>query len=63
MDSFRNQWTHDIFQASTPAEKIKVNFKGGRTADYTTQIIDLLKTDPATELIISMETGEILFER
>lgn len=29
---------------------------------YTKEILELLKTDPQTELIIDAETGEIIFE-
>lgn len=63
MDKFRNQWTREVFQKATPAESINVTFRNGSNANYTTRIMELLKTDPATVLIISNETGEILFER
>lgn len=37
-----------------------VIFKNGRTADYTSAVLELLKTDPEVEMIIDNETGEII---
>lgn len=43
-------------------KEIEVKFKG-RTdwIVYTTDILDLLKTDPQLEYITDKETGELLF--
>lgn len=43
------------------AESIAVTFKNGSTADYSTDIFSLLVSDPATDEIISNETGELYF--
>ena len=45
-----------------PAAPITVYFKNGQTADYTAQILDLLKSDPAILYITDAETGEIIHE-
>lgn len=42
-------------------EEITAHFRDGRAAVYTSLIFDLLKTDPAVEMIIDTKTGEILF--
>jgi len=44
-------------------QTINVTFSNGQNADYTMQIWVLLVTDPEVVLIVSNETGEILFER
>ena len=46
----------------TPAAPITVYFKNGQTADYTANIIDLLKTDNAVKFITDGLTGEIIHE-
>lgn len=51
---------NSIFGKNT-AESIAVTFKNGSTADYSTDIFSLLVSDPATDEIISNETGEVYF--
>ena len=58
---------NDFIKAMTEkptAPEILVYFTG-RTEpiQYTTEIMELLKSEPLTETIIDAETGEILFYR
>ena len=43
--------------------KIIAYFRNGNSATYTTNILNLLKTDPDVIDIIDAETGEIIFTR
>lgn len=43
------------------AKPITVKFKNGQIANYTTNILELLKRDTDTEYIMDSETGEIIF--
>jgi hypothetical protein len=45
----------------TNATQIIVQFKNGQSATYTTNILNLLKSDPDTEYIINAETGELIY--
>jgi hypothetical protein len=58
-----NDFVYAMAATEDPEIIIIVTFKNGTTANYTTQIYNLLVTDPAVEMIVSNETGEILFER
>lgn len=57
----KNDFIQAITATPAPADCITVYFKDGTQADYTTAIIDLLKTDPEVDTITSATTGEILF--
>ena len=48
---------------TAPGGRITVYFKDGSEAEYTTNILDLLKTDPDVVTITDAETGEIIFYR
>lgn len=63
MKNYRNEWLTACFSKSAKAESIKAYFNNGREADYTMNIFSDLTTDPTVKMIISNETGEILFER
>lgn len=43
------------------AEEITAIFKNGSQAVYTMGIFELLKSDPAVEMVFSNETGEIYY--
>ena len=45
-----------------PEKPITVYFKNGQTADYTMQIIDLLKSDKTIDCITDGLTGEIIYK-
>ena len=56
--------TIGILKAISPQEAphiITVIFRNGQKATYTTNIIEILKTDPAVKEIIDNETGELLY--
>ena len=44
------------------AEEITAIFKNGSQAVYTMGIFELLKSDPAVEMVYSNETGEIYYQ-
>lgn len=45
-------------------KKIAVKFKDrDETIIFTPAVLDLCRTDPATEWIIDAETGEVIFSR
>ena len=60
--SYRDQWLSSCFGTSN-AEKIEVTFRNGKTVNYTANIMELLKTDKTVQMIVSLETGELYFER
>ncbi len=60
---YRNEWLNACFGTGNAAGKIEATFKGGRKATYTMNIFGLLKSDPTTEMIVDLETGELLYER
>lgn len=43
------------------AKPVIVKFKNGQIANYTTNILELLKRDTDTEYIMNAETGEIIY--
>ena len=57
MDDFIKALT----EKPAPGDIITAYFKDGTEGNYTKNIIDLLKTDPAVETITDATTGEILF--
>lgn len=57
MKDFMNIFT------TAPGNEITVYFKDGSEADYTTNILELLKADPEVNAITDAETGEIIFFR
>lgn len=62
MNTYRQEWLTACFSTEKP-EKITAIFNSGREIVYTSRILESLKTDKAVKMIISNETGEILFER
>ena len=60
--SYRSQWLSSCFGTSN-AEKIEVTFRKRRTVNYTVNTMELLKTDKTVQMIMSLDTGEIYFER
>ena len=60
--SYRDQWLSSCFGTNN-AEKIEVTFRNGRTVNYTVNTMELLKTDKTVQMIVSLETGEVYFER
>jgi hypothetical protein len=57
----KNDFIQAITATPAPENLITVYFKDGTQADYTTAILELLKTDPEVDTITSATTGEILF--
>ena len=55
-------FANEIFN-TTAGEPIVAIFKNGSRAEYTTNIFNLLTSDPDTECIYDAETGEVIFER
>ena len=52
------------FSKGRPAGRpIVAGFANGSTGEYTTEIFDLLKSDPATVYIYDAETGEIIYTK
>lgn len=47
--------------SNTNAKTITAHFTDGTQAEYTTAIIDLLKSDSAVECITDAETGEAIY--
>ena len=62
MNTYRQEWLNACFSNEKP-EKITAIFNSGREIVYTSRILESLKTDKAVKMIVSNETGEILFER
>ena len=60
--NYRNEWLHGCFGNSN-AEKIQATFRNGEKVNYTSATLELLKTDKTVVEIISLETGEVYFER
>lgn len=52
----------EIFKTKAGAP-IVAGFKNGSTANYTSNIFNLLATDPDVEYIIDAETGEVLYSK
>lgn len=52
----------NVFRPTT-APLITAHFTNGQTADYTTEILALLKSDPEVWAITSVETGEVIYSR
>lgn len=48
-----NDFVYAMAATEDPENIIIVTFKNGTTANYTTQIYNLLVTDPAVEMIVS----------
>lgn len=48
---------------TTTTSNILVTFRDSTQAEYTTNILELLKTDNDVTEIMDMETGELLFYR
>ena len=57
-----NQFIRDLFETK-PGKKIVAVFRSGRECEYTTNIYNLLITDPDIVTIYDYETGEILFTK
>lgn len=55
-------FANEIFN-TTAGKPIVAIFKNGSRAEYTTNIFNLLTSDPDTECIYDAETGEVIFER
>lgn len=54
-------FVNDVFNTK-PGKGIIVTFKGGKTAEYTTNILSDLKTDPDVASIVDKETGGVIYE-
>ena len=61
--NYRSEWLNACFGKTDKAESILAIFKSGREVNYTMSIFNSLVTDPAIKEIVSLETGEVLFER
>ena len=59
---YRNEWLYGCFGSSN-AEKIQATFRNGEKVNYTSATMELLKTDKTVVEIVSLDTGEIYFER
>lgn len=55
-------FANEIFNTAA-GEPITAVFRNGTSAQYTTNILSLLASDPDTEYIYHSETGEVLFAR
>ena len=55
-------FANEIFNAAA-GEPITAIFRDGTRAQYTTNILSLLASDPDTECIYNSDTGEVLFAR
>jgi len=60
--NYRNEWLYGCFGSSN-AEKIQATFRSGEKVNYTSATLELLKTDKTVVEIVSLETGEVYFER
>lgn len=49
--------------ATAKGGPVTAYFKNGTSADYTTDILDMLKDDNTVAFITDGETGEIIYER
>ena len=47
----------------TSAPVIRAHFDNGTSATYTTDILEMLKTEPDVWAITSEETGEVIYSR
>lgn len=56
-----NDFARAVF-GTTTARKISVTFKDGYNGEYTTDIINLLITDPSVSMIIDSENGNIMYD-
>lgn len=56
-----NNFFIDTINGKTAGALIMVTFKNGAEAGYTSDVLTLLKTDPAVKYITDAETGELLF--
>lgn len=57
----RNFFIESLLQ--NPGVEIIATFRDGSAAIYTTNIFNLLASDPEVENIINAETGEVVFYR
>lgn len=61
-NSINQMFVDAVFNKKTNYKNISVRFKGSdEFIGYTTQIWDLLVTDPTVDCIIDSETYEVLF--
>lgn len=61
--SYRDQWLSSCFCNNYSGEIISVKFWNGQTARYTADLKEELKKEKIVCEIISLDTGEIYFER
>jgi hypothetical protein len=62
--NYKNVWLNACFGVSPKnLEIIAVTFKDGITADYPITSKEMLKEELRVKQIVSLETGEIYFER
>ncbi len=55
-----NDFLKALYETPRASQIITAVFKDGTEANYTTAIIDLLKSDPGVAYIIDASTGELL---
>lgn len=56
----RNWFTNAVFNTE-PGRSITVRFTDNREMNFTTNILNLLKSDPSVEWIADSETGELIY--
>ena len=59
--NFAEFWINSCFGIGTVGDPVTVEFKDGRIVEYTTAILDLLKSDPDVDHVMLNETGELLY--
>jgi hypothetical protein len=60
-EDFTEMFSRPLIKPSADIQEIFVTFVDGRSATYTSEIIDDLRNDPDVDNIIDNETGELLY--